>query len=119
KSTPPEVADARKSPPSVPSPQPKFEETKVSRFPSPSSRQPVQQPPAPELATAVREQYEVHYPTAVYREPREDSERIASIPAGFKVNVVAIRGDWLEVRSKHGNPPGFIKKDSAVPAGRR
>jgi hypothetical protein len=35
------------------------------------------------------------------------------------VNVVAVRGDWLEVRSKHGNPPGFIKKDSAVPLGSR
>jgi hypothetical protein len=119
KSSPPEVADARKSPPSVPSPQPKFEETKVSRFPSPSSRQPVQQTPAPELATAVREQYEVLYPTSVYKEPREDSEKVASIPAGITVNVVAIRGDWLEVRSKQGNPPGFIKRNSVAPIGNR
>jgi len=23
-------------------------------------------------------------------------------------------GEWLEVRSKHGNPPGFIRRDDAM-----
>jgi hypothetical protein len=27
-------------------------------------------------------------------------------------------GDWLEIRSKHGNPPGFIRADDATPVGR-
>lgn len=59
--------------------------------------------------------YQVLYPTRVYSEPREDSTVVARIPRGMKVNVVGARRDWLEVRSRHGNPPGFIKKDSAVP----
>jgi hypothetical protein len=63
--------------------------------------------------------YEATNNTFVYREPREDAPRIASIAAGTKLNVVAVRGDWLEVRSRLGNPPGFIKKDSAAPVGNR
>ena len=58
--------------------------------------------------------YETLRPTAVYREPREDSEQVATIEAGIKVNVVAVQGEWLEIRSRVGNPPGFIKKDSAT-----
>ena len=118
-SAPSGFAEARRSPPSVALPQPRFAETNRSLVPSPSPPQPPQQPPVAPQRIAVREQYEVLYPTSVYREPREYSEKVASLPAGIKVNVVAVRGDWLEVRSKHGNPPGFIKKDSAVPASRQ
>jgi len=28
--------------------------------------------------------------------------------------VVRSAGDWLEVRSKHGKPPGFIRRDDAM-----
>jgi hypothetical protein len=70
--------------------------------------------PAPPRKAPVAGSYEILRETAVYREPREDSEQVASIAAGIKVNVVAVRGEWLEVRSKVGNPPGFIKKDSAT-----
>jgi hypothetical protein len=27
-------------------------------------------------------------------------------------------GDWLEIRSKQGNPPGFIRADDAAPINR-
>ncbi|MGH7773542.1 MAG: hypothetical protein ACREQA_15060 [Candidatus Binatia bacterium] len=64
-------------------------------------------------------EYEVLQPTPVYSEPREESQTVASISPGAKVNVVDVKGDWLEVRSKHGRPPGFIKKGSAVPTGNR
>jgi hypothetical protein len=30
------------------------------------------------------------------------------------VTVVRSVGDWLEVRSKHDNPPGFIRADDAM-----
>jgi hypothetical protein len=63
--------------------------------------------------------YQTLAQTFVYRETKEDSPRVASIAAGTKVNVVAIREEWLEVQSKHGNPPGFIKRNSAVPMGNR
>ncbi len=59
--------------------------------------------------------YRVLRPTSVYSEPREDSRQIATIEPGTKVQVVDDQRDWLEIRSKHGRPPGFIKKDSVVP----
>ena len=33
---------------------------------------------------------------------------VARIPAGVRVNVVGRQGSWLEIVSKHGNPPGYI-----------
>lgn len=59
--------------------------------------------------------YEVIHPTKVYSEPNEQSETVASIGVGIKVNVVDVRDNWLEIRSKFGRPPGFIKKESATP----
>ncbi len=75
--------------------------------------------PQPAARSIVAGPYVVVYPTSVYSQPREDSQRVARIEVGTKVNVVGGQGDWLEVRSKYENPPGFIKKDSAVPMGNR
>lgn len=95
----------RRSPPDPTRPQP----------PDVSSR-----PPRPgSEGRIVNGPYEVLYPTSVYSEPREDSRRVARVEAGTRINVVGGQGDWLEVRSKHGNPPGFIKKESAMPMGSR
>jgi len=30
-----------------------------------------------------------------------------------KVNVVNGKDGWLEIHSKHGRPPGFIRRESA------
>jgi hypothetical protein len=38
---------------------------------------------------------------------------VANIPAGTRVDVVNSKGDWLEVHSRRGNPPGFIKRQDA------
>ena len=59
--------------------------------------------------------YEVRYPTFVYSDPSQDSRKITRLEEGTKVNVVGGKGDWFEIRSKHGRPPGFIKKDSVMP----
>ncbi len=59
--------------------------------------------------------YEVRYPTFVYSDPSEDSRKITRLEEGTKVNVVSGEGDWFEIRSKHGRPPGFIRKDSVIP----
>jgi len=61
--------------------------------------------------------YEVRYSTFVYSDPSEDSRKITQLEEGTKVNVVGVKGDWFEIRSKHGRPPGFIRKDSVVPIG--
>ena len=40
--------------------------------------------------------------------------RVASIQAGMKVTVVNSSQGWLEIRSRYGRPPGFIRQDTAV-----
>jgi len=59
--------------------------------------------------------YDVHRATPLYSQPSEDSQQAATIPAGMKVQVVDILGDWLEIQSKYGRGSGFIRKDSTVP----
>jgi hypothetical protein len=56
-------------------------------------------------------------PTHVFSEPTEDSALVASIDKGVRLNVVDSREGWLEIRSKHGRPPGFIRKEEAIRIG--
>ena len=58
--------------------------------------------------------YQVIRATSVFQEASPDSRKITTIAKGTKVNVVRSVGDWLEVRSKHGNPPGYIRRDDAT-----
>ncbi len=53
-------------------------------------------------------------PTQVYSGPTENSALIADIGVGMKVNVVDSNFGWLEIRSRHGRPPGFIRQEAAV-----
>jgi uncharacterized protein YgiM (DUF1202 family) len=48
--------------------------------------------------------------TTVYEDPSASSKVLASIPAGTRVTVVGSNGEWLEVHSRRGNPPGFIRR---------
>jgi hypothetical protein len=59
------------------------------------------------------ESYEVIQPTRVFSAPRADSQLVANVEPGTQVNVVDSRNGWLEIRSKHGRPPGFIPKAAA------
>ena len=58
--------------------------------------------------------YEVVRSTRVFSQPNESSRPLARIEVGMEITVVGARDDWLEVRSRHGRPPGFIKRDAAV-----
>ena len=58
--------------------------------------------------------YETARNTSVFEEPSASSRKVATIPRGSRVRVVGSTGDWLEVRSKQGRPPGFILKEDAV-----
>lgn len=58
--------------------------------------------------------YEVIQTTSVFDEPSGSSRKVATINGGTKVAVVRSVGEWLEVRSKYGNPPGFIRRDDAM-----
>ena len=52
--------------------------------------------------------------TTVYEEPTGSARVLTQIAKGTQVTVVRSLGEWLEVRSKHGNPPGFIRVDDAM-----
>jgi hypothetical protein len=57
--------------------------------------------------------YEITQPSRVYAAPTELSQLIGDIEPGVKVNVVNARDGWLEIHSKHGRPPGYIRKEAA------
>lgn len=95
------VASSR-TPPPAPPPPPRQAETS----PPP--------PPAPPRRAAVPGIYQTVRATSVYEEPSGSSRVLSKIPRGTRVEVVRSTGDWLEVRSKHGNPPGFVRADDAM-----
>jgi hypothetical protein len=58
--------------------------------------------------------YQTIRPTSVYEEPSASSRVLSQITKGTRVNVVRSLGDWLEVRSKRDNPPGFVRRDDVT-----
>jgi predicted nucleic acid-binding Zn-ribbon protein len=58
--------------------------------------------------------YQITQPSRVYAAPNELSQLIGEIEPGVKVNVVNNRDGWLEIHSKHGRPPGFIRREVAT-----
>jgi hypothetical protein len=70
----------------------------AASVPNPSARR----PGAPGV-------YETTQETAVYESPTPSSRILSQIGAGTRINVVKVSGDWLEVRSKYGNPPGYVR----------
>lgn len=69
---------------------------------------------APARPSAEPGAYETVRPTTVHEEPVNSSRVVSQIEKGTRINVVRSSGDWLEVRSKLGNPPGFIRRDDAM-----
>jgi hypothetical protein len=60
--------------------------------------------------------YETTRPTEVHEQPMESSRVLSRIGTGTRINVVRANGEWLEVVSRRGNPPGFVLRHDAVPA---
>lgn len=58
--------------------------------------------------------YEVIRATSVHEEPSTTARRVTDINKGTKITVVRAVGNWLEVRSKQGRPPGYVRLDDAV-----
>lgn len=70
-------------------------------------------PAAPSRRSAEPSLYETLRPTTVFEEPATSARILSRISKGTQVTVVRSVGDWLEIRSKQGNPPGFIRADDA------
>ena len=73
--------------------------------------------PSGKASPTVWESYEIVQPTRVFSAPSEHSQLVANVEPGMQVNVVDSRNGWLEIRSKHGRPPGFIQKTAAIRIG--
>lgn len=73
--------------------------------------------PVIKTTSRVRGVFQTVRPTAVFSRPTEDSELVANISKGMKVNVVDSKDGWLEIHSKHGRPPGFIRQEATVRIG--
>ena len=58
--------------------------------------------------------YETTRATAVFEEPANSARVMSQIGKGTQITVVRAAGDWLEIRSKHGNPSGYIRSDDAA-----
>ena len=69
--------------------------------------------PAAARRTAAPGVYETTRPTSVYADPSSASPVISKIDSGTRINVVSSAGGWLEVRSRRGNPPGYVRSDDA------
>ena len=61
--------------------------------------------------------YETVRTTQVYTGPSENSALIGNIGPKMKLHVVGSSKGWLEIRSRHGRPPGFIRQEAAVRIG--
>ena len=57
--------------------------------------------------------YETTRETSVYESPSSAARALTQIGRGTRINVESSAGDWLAVRSKHGNPPGYVRSDDA------
>jgi len=58
--------------------------------------------------------YETTRSTTVFESPSASSEVLANIPGGTRIDVVNANGQWLEVHSRRGKPPGFIRREDAT-----
>jgi chromosome segregation ATPase len=67
-----------------------------------------------QIRRRVQGTYKITRSTQVYSEPSDTSRLIVNIKPGMKINVVDSRDGWLEIRSKHGRPPGFVRQTAAV-----
>jgi hypothetical protein len=74
-------------------------------------------PSVPQPVAATRKPapgvYETTRATSVYEGPSSTSRVISRIDRRTRINVAGAAGGWLEVRSKHGNPPGYVRAEDA------
>jgi septal ring factor EnvC (AmiA/AmiB activator) len=91
----------------------------ATKTPSPAPRTAASLPaPAAARRTAEPGVYETTRATPVHEGPSSASRVVSQLSRGTRINVVSSGGDWLEVRSKRGNPPGYVRSDDARLIGR-
>jgi hypothetical protein len=74
----------------------------------------VKQDPEPQPVTVRERLYEVVTPTLLRSEPRADAPVVTRLEPGIKVRIVGRVGDFLQVRSRKGNTPGYVSRADVV-----
>ena len=91
---------------------------RVASAPRPAARTPNSPATSPtrtrSTGTTEPRTYETVRSTPVYEEPGNSARVVAQITKGTQITVVGSNAGWLEIRSKHGKPPGFIRADDAM-----
>lgn len=59
---------------------------------------------------------QIKYPTLLRKEPNFSSPVLATFTIGTKLHVMPRGHEWLQVRSQHSGPSGFIRKEFVAPA---
>jgi len=70
---------------------------------------------APTLVKTEGEEVQIKYATLLRKDPNFNAPVITTFTIGTKVIVVNRSSDWLEVRSHHNGPSGYIRKEFVVP----
>jgi hypothetical protein len=71
-------------------------------------------PTAAARRSAAAGTYQTTRSTTVFESASSSSQVVANIPGGTRLDVVNTKGEWLEVHSRRGNPPGFIRREDAA-----
>jgi len=69
---------------------------------------------SPTIKTAV-EEVETKYAALLRKEPNFAAPVLTTFTTGTKVTVLNRSSDWLEVRSQHNGPSGYIRKEFVTP----
>ena len=60
--------------------------------------------------------YQVKFPTTIRQEPNFGSQSVGKFTAGTRITIIAMRGDWAEVRGDNSSQSGFIRREFVTPS---
>jgi hypothetical protein len=108
----PKVAVGESEPDATSAPAP-IAAKEPSKSPAKETNEKAKPVPTASNQTRLTGTYEITQLSRVYAAPSEKSQLVGDIEPGVKVNVVNGKDGWLEIHSKYGRPPGFIRRESA------
>jgi hypothetical protein len=89
--------------------------SRVAPVSRPQTADPRPAPVAPaRLSRGDPRTYETVRSTPVYDQPASSARVIAQISRGTQITVVGSGEGWLEIHSRHGKPPGYVRADDAM-----
>ena len=72
---------------------------------------------APAAVKTDGQEVRIKYATLLRKEPNFSAPVLTTFTIGTKVMVISRSSDWLEVKSHHNGPSGYIRKEFATPVG--